>query len=89
VTGISTESPQEMSDFDNFLGLPEVHSAFDHARVLVLPMPFEATVSYGGGTQNGPAAIITASQQVELYEFAGAGAFNLRTTYHSVDSCNS
>jgi agmatinase len=57
-----------MSDFDNFLGLPEVHSAFDHARVLVLPMPFEATVSYGGGTQNGPAAIIAASQQVELYD---------------------
>jgi agmatinase len=57
-----------MSDFDNFLGLPEIYSAFDTARVLVLPMPFEATVSYGGGTQNGPAAIITASQQVELYD---------------------
>ena len=53
---------------DNFLGLPGAASAFDQARVLVLPIPFEATVSYGGGTAQGPAAIITASQQVELYD---------------------
>lgn len=53
---------------DNFLGLPEEHSAFDRAGVLILPLPFEATVSYGSGTRAGPAAIITASQQVELYD---------------------
>ncbi len=53
---------------DNFLGLPTPQSDFDNAAVLVLPIPFEATVSYGGGTADGPAAIITASQQVELYD---------------------
>ena len=53
---------------DNFLGLPEEISGFDRAGVLVLPLPFEATVSYGGGTVDGPAAIISASQQVELYD---------------------
>lgn len=53
---------------DNFLGLPEECSNFDVARVLVLPIPFEATVSYGHGTAKGPKAIITASQQVELYD---------------------
>ncbi len=52
----------------NFLGLDSIHSAFDDSAVLVLPIPYEATVSYGGGTANGPAAIITASQQVELYD---------------------
>lgn len=52
---------------DNFLGLPP-ELADAHARVHVLPIPFEATVSYGGGTAQGPAAIITASQQVELYD---------------------
>ncbi|MCW5880548.1 MAG: agmatinase [Anaerolineae bacterium] len=36
--------------------------------MLVLPIPFEATVSYGSGTRHGPAAIIEASQQVELYD---------------------
>lgn len=53
---------------DNFLGLPDEHSSYERAAVLVLPIPFEATVSYGGGTRYGPAAIIEASQQVELYD---------------------
>lgn len=53
---------------DNFLGLPEQAAAFDQAKVLILPIPFEATVSYGHGTADGPAAIIEASQQVELYD---------------------
>lgn len=53
---------------DNFLGLAGEHSSKQNAAVLVLPVPFEATVSYGGGTEDGPAAIITASQQVELYD---------------------
>jgi len=61
---------------DNFLGLPDEHSSYERAAVLVLPIPFEATVSYGSGTRHGPAAIIEASQQVELYdrEFDGEPA---------------
>lgn len=53
---------------DNFLGLPAPWSNRDEAGVWVLPIPFEATVSYGPGTAGGPAAIIAASQQVELYD---------------------
>ena len=52
----------------NFLGLPAPHSNRDGAGVLVLPIPYEATVSYGHGTAGGPAAIVTASQQIELYD---------------------
>ncbi|MCK9186808.1 agmatinase [Candidatus Gracilibacteria bacterium] len=51
---------------DNFLGIPEVLPK--DAEVLVLPVPLEATVSFGGGTKNGPKAIIDASKQVELYD---------------------
>lgn len=53
---------------DNFLGLPEPYSLLERARVLVLPLPLEATVTYGRGTRNGPEAILRASQQVELYD---------------------
>lgn len=53
---------------DNFLGLDAEISSLERARVLVMPIPFEATVSYGGGAAGGPAAIISASQQVELYD---------------------
>ncbi|MEZ4862092.1 MAG: agmatinase [Caldilineaceae bacterium] len=53
---------------NDFLDLPLDVTELAHAQVLLLPIPFEATVSYGHGTANGPAAIITASQQVELYD---------------------
>lgn len=46
-------------------GLP--HSP-DEARVVLLPVPFEATTSYGGGTANGPSAILAASRQVDLFD---------------------
>jgi len=52
----------------NFLGLPDPSSDHDSAGVLILPIPYEATVSYGPGTARAPAAIISASQQVELYD---------------------
>ncbi len=51
-----------------FLGLDETESGFERAGVLVLPMPLEATVSWGRGTALGPDAIIDASCQVELYD---------------------
>ena len=56
------------AEYDNFLGLAPEQSELARASVVVLPIPFEATVSYGGGAANGPAAIIAASQQVELYD---------------------
>lgn len=34
----------------------------------VIPVPYEATVSYGGGTGTGPEAILSASDQLELYD---------------------
>ena len=37
-------------------------------RVIVVPFGLEKTVSYGGGTKNGPKEIIKASHQVELYD---------------------
>lgn len=62
--------PEELcqSEF-NFLGLPREYTNPEKARVWILPIPFEATTTYGAGTRNGPAAIITASRQVELYDY--------------------
>jgi agmatinase len=52
----------------NFLGLDAAHSAYEGSAALILPIPYEGTVSYGQGTREGPRAIIHASQQVELYD---------------------
>jgi agmatinase len=42
--------------------------AADASGFHVIPFPFEASVSYAGGTAGGPGAIIEASQQLELYD---------------------
>ena len=52
----------------NFLGIPEDEHTLEKSRVVVLPVPYERTVSYGVGTKNGPGAIVEASHYVELYD---------------------
>ena len=37
-------------------------------KVVIIPFGLEKTVSYGGGTKNGPKEIIKASHQVELFD---------------------
>ena len=39
------------------------------AAVVLVPVPFAATVSYGGGAERGPDAILRASHQVDLYDW--------------------
>jgi agmatinase len=68
---------------DNFLGLDGRAADYDAAQFAVLPIPYDATTSYGVGSRNGPRAILTASQQVELYDsdlrrdVSGAGVATL------------
>jgi len=52
----------------NFLGIEAEHSAYGNSKVVIIPVPYERTVSYGGGTKNGPAAILDASHFVEFYD---------------------
>lgn len=40
----------------------------NEAALVYLPVPWEATTSYGGGTSEGPGAILRASRQVDLYD---------------------
>ncbi|MBA3768383.1 MAG: agmatinase [Acidobacteria bacterium] len=53
----------------NFGGIAEEEfSGFERARVLVWPIAYEGTVSYGTGTGRGAEAIINASRNMELYD---------------------
>jgi len=40
----------------------------EESRVVIVPVPFEATTSYGGGTSEGPQAVFEASKQVDLFD---------------------
>lgn len=51
-----------------FLGLADERADYGRSRIVVLPVPFERTTSFGKGAAAGPGAILVASQQVELYD---------------------
>jgi agmatinase len=46
-------------------GLPHDEAS---AKVVLVPVPFDATTSYGKGASKGPSAILEASRQVDLYD---------------------
>src|SRR3954469_19638120 len=53
----------------NFGGITEVqYSSFQDSRIIVWPISYEGTVSYGSGTGAGAMAIIDASRNMELYD---------------------
>ncbi len=50
---------------DGMYGLP---FTLEESDTVLIPVPWEVTVSYGGGTAKGPEAILQASYQVDLYD---------------------
>jgi agmatinase len=52
----------------NFAALPAEHSSYERSRVVVLPVPYDSTASGWVGSREGPAAIISASANMELYD---------------------
>jgi agmatinase len=51
-----------------FLALPREQSQYASARVVVLPIPYDATTSARAGAREGPRAIIFASEDIEPYD---------------------
>ncbi len=55
-------------------GLP---FTLEECETVIIPIPWEVTVSYGGGTVNGPKAINEASYQVDLFDPTVKNAWHL------------
>jgi agmatinase len=62
---MSSFDPSSAALHDGIYGLPFTP---EEAQVVLVPVPWEATVSYGTGTADGPAAILKASRQVDLLD---------------------
>jgi agmatinase len=71
---LNTTIMTDLKDFDpnsagnpnlNIFGLPFNE---EDARLVILPVPWEVTVSYGVGTARAPEHIFAASMQVDLYD---------------------
>ena len=52
----------------HFLAVEEGQPSLEDSRFAIISVPYERTVSYGGGTKFGPAAIIEASPQIEFWD---------------------
>lgn len=70
---MAEELPAGLRDYPwappgNFLGLEPGDTAWSGAGVVILPVPYEATTSWGAGTREGPSAILDASRYLELYD---------------------
>lgn len=52
----------------NFLAIEEKFSNYKDSSIVILPVPFEQTTSYGKGTSKGPAVILNASHFVEFFD---------------------
>jgi len=61
-------NPKNFWPSRNFAALDDELAAFESARFVVLPAPYDATTTWRGGTRGGPDAIIEASMNMELWE---------------------
>jgi agmatinase len=61
---IQSFDPNAPGASGNLFGLP---FSIEHAEVVIVPVPWEVTVSYQTGTAQGPQAILDASAQVDLF----------------------
>jgi agmatinase len=67
----------------NFGALGPEDSGFERSRVVVLPVPYDSTASGWVGSREGPAAIIDASANMELYDI-GIGREPYRVGVHTM-----
>lgn len=57
-----------MIDTNNYGGLDAGYTGLDQAKVVVIPVPYDETSTWGKGADKGPDAILDASANMELYD---------------------
>lgn len=67
----------------NFAALDEEYSSFERSRAVILPVPYDSTVTARAGARDGPRAIIEASADMELYD-VGLGLEPWRHGIHTL-----
>lgn len=80
---IAAFNPNDIGNGDNnIFGLPFVP---EEASLVIIPVPWEVTVSYSSGTAKGPEAVYEASYQVDLYDPNVKDAWKLGVAMLPVD----
>lgn len=66
----------------NFCGLPVTK---EEAELIIIPVPWDATASYGRGTANGPEAILEASLQLDLFHHKYPKVYDTKVYMEEID----
>lgn len=51
-----------------FAGIEEQYAEYDQSEIVVLPVPYDGTSTYGKGADKGPEALLAAAENMELYD---------------------
>lgn len=51
-----------------FAGIPEKYASYDKSQVVLIPVPYDGTSTWGKGADKGPEAFLHASENMELYD---------------------
>ena len=51
-----------------YAGIPEEFAQIDKAKIVLIPVPFDGTSTWGKGADKGPDAFLEASENMELYD---------------------
>lgn len=52
----------------NYAGIPDKYTGLEQSEVVLVPVPYDGTSTYGKGADKGPEAILDASENMELYD---------------------
>ncbi|WP_273565311.1 agmatinase [Maribacter halichondriae] len=57
-----------MSTTKNYAGIPDEFAQLETAKVVLIPVPYDGTSTWGKGADKGPKAFLEASENMELYD---------------------
>lgn len=57
-----------MSTLKNYAGIPDEFAQLETAKVVLIPVPYDGTSTWGKGADKGPQAFLKASENMELYD---------------------
>tara|TARA_R110002049_G_scaffold278584_5_gene457389 strand:+ start:1859 stop:2803 length:945 start_codon:yes stop_codon:yes gene_type:complete len=61
-----------MSTTKNYAGIPDQFAQLETAKVILIPVPYDGTSTWGKGADKGPEAFLNASENMELYDIETA-----------------
>tara|TARA_R110002012_G_scaffold263456_1_gene446251 strand:- start:85909 stop:86853 length:945 start_codon:yes stop_codon:yes gene_type:complete len=57
-----------MTTTSNYAGIPDKFAQLETAKVVLIPVPYDGTSTWGKGADKGPDAFLKASENMELYD---------------------